>query len=135
MIVNKDKGYGQDITAYLGSRTGGIFDATVEGARCDPVSPVTWHVDRKCQLISASTLDEMCREVMTNPGMRQCGDGPGQPCESFRNENKFRVVDEDDANFDEICCYPSIRPGTSRGVVVPELQSNDVRDISGTCTP
>ena len=133
MIVNKERGYGQDITAYLGSRTGGIFDATVEGENCDPVSPVTWQVDRKCQLISASSLDEMCRDVMTNPGMRQCGDGPNEPCESFRNENKFEVVDEDDADFGKICCYPSIRPGTSRGVVVPELQSDDVRDISGTC--
>lgn len=133
MIVNKERGYGQDVSAYLGSRTGGIFDATVEGLNCDPVSPVTWQVDRKCQLISASSLDEMCRAVMTNPGMRQCGDGPNEPCASFRNEDKFVVVDEGDADVGKICCYPSIRPGTSRGVVVPELQSDDVRDISGTC--
>ena len=30
MIVNEERGYGQDISAYLGSRTGDIFDATLE---------------------------------------------------------------------------------------------------------
>ena len=103
--------------------------------RCDPVSPVTWQVDRKCQLISASSLDEMCRDVKTNPGMRRCGDGPDEPCENFRDEDKFIVTDENDANFGQTCCYPATRPGGSRGVVVPELQHNNVQDISGTCPP
>ena len=30
MIVNEERGYGQDITAYLGSRTGGGFGANLD---------------------------------------------------------------------------------------------------------
>ena len=96
---------------------------------CDPVSPVSWHVDRKCQLISASTLDQMCRDVKTNPGMRACG----EDCDGFPIAGLFKVDDEEDDNNGETCCYPATRPAKSRGVVVPELQADNVQDISDTC--
>jgi len=96
---------------------------------CDPVSPVSWQVDRKCQLVSASTLDQMCRDIMSNPGMRQCGEG----CDGFPIAGLFKVDDEEDDNFGDICCYPATRPATSRGVVVEQLQADNVQDISGTC--
>lgn len=119
---------------YLGSRTGGSFDDTIDGDNCDPVSPVSWQVDRKCQLISASTLDQLCRDIMTNPGMRQCGiEKEGDGCFEFPKSGLFKVDDEEDKDNGKICCYPDTRPGKSRGVVVPELQADNVQDISGTC--
>ena len=61
MIVDIDysKPMGVDLTIYTGSATGDKFDNKV----CTPVTPVTWQVDRKCHLISASSFDAMCAEM------------------------------------------------------------------------
>merc|ERR1712083_189300 len=45
---------GQELTAYTGS---------IQGV-CSQFTPVTWHVDRKCHLISASSFDKMCADMM-----------------------------------------------------------------------
>lgn len=60
MVVDKVKGYGQDIAYYTGSTTGTLRNNQV----CSPYAPITWQVDRKCQLISASSFDNMCRQMM-----------------------------------------------------------------------
>jgi hypothetical protein len=57
MIV--DGGYGQNITAYTGSTTGTSRDNTI----CSAYTPITWQVDRTCQLISASSFDKMCADM------------------------------------------------------------------------
>jgi len=57
MIVDGD--YGADITKYTGSTTGTSRDNTV----CSSYSPITWQVDRKCHLISASSFDKMCADM------------------------------------------------------------------------
>jgi hypothetical protein len=59
MIIDDDT-MGVDITVYTGSSTGQIFD---NSAVCSTVTPVTWRVDRKCHLISASSFDAMCRDM------------------------------------------------------------------------
>ena len=50
MLVDEKKGYGQDIAYYTGSTTG----TTRSNEMCSQYTPITWQVDRKCHLISAS---------------------------------------------------------------------------------
>jgi len=60
MIVDGvDKG--ADMAIYTGSTTGTSRDNTV----CSNYAPITWQVDRKCHLISASTFDKMCADMKT----------------------------------------------------------------------
>lgn len=59
MIVDGD--YGKDVGAYTGSTTGTSRDNTV----CSQFTPITWQVDRKCHLISASSFDKMCADMKT----------------------------------------------------------------------
>lgn len=51
---------GKEVTAYTGSTTGTSRDNTI----CSAYGPVTWHVDRKCHLISASSFDKMCKDML-----------------------------------------------------------------------
>eukprot|EP00977_Amphora_coffeiformis_P012001 scaffold2954_cov171-Amphora_coffeaeformis.AAC.3 len=57
MIVDGEKG--ADIAKYTGSTTGSTRDNLV----CSQYSPITWQVDRKCHLISASSFDKMCADM------------------------------------------------------------------------
>jgi hypothetical protein len=57
MIVDGDRG--QDITKYTGSTTGTSRNNTV----CSRYTPITWQVDRKCHMISASSFDKMCADM------------------------------------------------------------------------
>lgn len=47
-----------DIKYYMGSTTGGSYDDTT----CSPFT-VSWYVDTKCRLISASSFDKMCKDL------------------------------------------------------------------------
>jgi len=57
MIV--DGTMGQDITYYTGSTTG----TTRNNEICSQYAPITWQVDRKCHMISASSFDKMCYDM------------------------------------------------------------------------
>jgi hypothetical protein len=57
MIVDGD--LGTDLAIYTGSSTGSSRSDTV----CSAYSPITWQVDRKCHMISASSFDLMCAEM------------------------------------------------------------------------
>ena len=57
MIVDGD--FGSDMAIYTGSTTGTTRDNEV----CSQYSPITWQVDRKCHLISASSFDKMCADM------------------------------------------------------------------------
>jgi|EP00228_Micromonas_bravo_P009357 hypothetical protein len=57
MIVDGDRG--TEITGYTGSTTGTSRSNEI----CSAYGPITWHVDRKCHLISASTFDKMCADM------------------------------------------------------------------------
>ena len=57
MIVEGDMG--TDMAFYTGSTTGTSRDNDL----CSPFTPITWQVDRKCHLISASTFDKMCADM------------------------------------------------------------------------
>jgi len=57
MIVDGE--FGQDIAKYTGSTTGTTRDNEI----CSQFSPITWQVDRKCHLISASSFDKMCADM------------------------------------------------------------------------
>ena len=47
------------MTMYTGSTTGTSRDNDV----CSRYAPITWQVDRKCHLISASSFDKMCEKM------------------------------------------------------------------------
>jgi len=57
MIVDGE--YGADMAKYTGSTTGTSRSNTM----CSSYSPITWQVDRKCHLISASSFDKMCADM------------------------------------------------------------------------
>mmetsp|Transcript_15743 Transcript_15743/g.15131 ORF Transcript_15743/g.15131 Transcript_15743/m.15131 type:complete len:380 (-) Transcript_15743:458-1597(-) len=50
---------GSDIAKYTGSTTG----TSRSNEMCSQYSGVTWQVDRKCHLISASSFDKMCQDM------------------------------------------------------------------------
>jgi len=57
MIVEGDKG--ADIAKYTGSTTGTSRDNQI----CSRYTPVTWQVDRKCHMVSASSFDKLCQDM------------------------------------------------------------------------
>jgi len=59
MIVEGD--FGKDMAIYTGSTTGTSRDNQV----CSQYTPITWQVDRKCHLISASSFDKMCADMLS----------------------------------------------------------------------
>jgi len=59
MLVDAEHNMGQDVAVYSGSTTGTTRDNTV----CSAYTPITWQVDRKCHLISASSFDKMCADM------------------------------------------------------------------------
>ena len=62
MIVDPPLGIGTEITKYTGSTTG----QTRSNIVCSRYTPITWQVDRRCHLISASTFDKMCADMRAN---------------------------------------------------------------------
>lgn len=58
MIVD-DVSKGTDIAMYTGSTTGTSRDNNV----CSRFTPITWQVDRKCHLISASSFEKLCADM------------------------------------------------------------------------
>jgi len=58
MIVDGD--FGKSMTKYTGSTTG----TTRNNEKCSKYTPITWQVDRKCHLISASSFDKMCSDML-----------------------------------------------------------------------
>uniref|UniRef100_A0A6U3DDF4 EF-hand domain-containing protein n=1 Tax=Entomoneis paludosa TaxID=265537 RepID=A0A6U3DDF4_9STRA len=58
-VVNPEVGMAQDVAKYTGSTTGTSRDNNI----CSPYSPITWHVDRKCHMISASSFDKLCYDM------------------------------------------------------------------------
>jgi len=53
--------YGTDMAVYIGSSTGSDRNNT----KCSMYSPVTWQMDRKCHLISASSFDKLCADMLS----------------------------------------------------------------------
>lgn len=59
MIVDKELDMGLDVTYYTGSTTG----TTRSNKKCSSYAPITWQVDRKCHMISASSFDKLCFDM------------------------------------------------------------------------
>merc|ERR1712146_3477 len=57
----KDGNFGSDVAIYTGSTTGTSRSNTI----CSAYGPITWQVDRKCHMISASSFDKMCADMKT----------------------------------------------------------------------
>jgi len=57
MIVEGEMG--TDMAFYTGSTTGTSRNNDI----CSPFAPITWQVDRKCHMVSASTFDKMCADM------------------------------------------------------------------------
>lgn len=55
-----DGEHGKEVTKYTGSTTGSKRNNTV----CSSYAPITWQVDRQCHLISASSFDKMCADML-----------------------------------------------------------------------
>jgi len=60
MIVDASKNMGTDMAKYTGSTTGTSRDNNV----CSRYTPVTWQVDRKCHIVSASSFDKLCGDML-----------------------------------------------------------------------
>jgi len=60
-MIRDVKDYGKDMAVYLGSSTGSDRDNT----ECSQYSPITWQMDRKCHLISASSFDKLCADMLS----------------------------------------------------------------------
>lgn len=54
-----DGSFGRDVTKYTGSTTGTSRNNQI----CSKYAAITWQVDRKCHLISASSFDKMCADM------------------------------------------------------------------------
>ena len=63
MIVDGSQGMGVDLAFYTGSTTGQRFGDEI----CSQYTPISWQVDRKCHLVSASTFDKMCSDMKAQP--------------------------------------------------------------------
>lgn len=61
MVVDAEREMGTHVTKYTGSTTGTSRDNDV----CSKFTPITWQVDRKCHMISASSFDKMCADMLT----------------------------------------------------------------------
>jgi len=59
MIVDDKLEMGTDVTIYSGSTTG----TTRSNDVCSSYAPITWQVDRKCHMISASSFDKLCFDM------------------------------------------------------------------------
>ena len=59
MVVDETMNMGQDIAIYTGSTTG----ETRSNEMCSQYAPITWQVDRKCHMISASSFDKLCYDM------------------------------------------------------------------------
>ena len=59
MIVGGE--YGVHMTKYTGSTTGD----SRSNEMCSQYAGITWQVDRKCHLISASSFDKMCADMLS----------------------------------------------------------------------
>mmetsp|Transcript_3235 Transcript_3235/g.4885 ORF Transcript_3235/g.4885 Transcript_3235/m.4885 type:complete len:457 (+) Transcript_3235:101-1471(+) len=59
MLVDGEMG--KDMAIYTGSTTGTSRDNEI----CSSYSPITWQVDRKCHMISASSFDKMCADQLS----------------------------------------------------------------------
>lgn len=59
MLVDAEHEMGIDIGVYTGSTTG----TSRNNVECSAYTPITWQVDRKCHLISASSFDKMCADM------------------------------------------------------------------------
>jgi len=60
-MINDPISYkGTDVAKYTGSTTGTSRDNNI----CSRYTPITWQVDRKCHLISASSFDKLCQDML-----------------------------------------------------------------------
>merc|ERR1719487_2093172 len=60
LIKGMNMDLAEDVAKYTGSTTG----SSVNNEMCSAYGGITWHVDRKCHLLSASSFDEMCKEML-----------------------------------------------------------------------
>jgi hypothetical protein len=60
MLVDKPRNMGNDVHYYTGSTTGTSRDNEM----CSQYAPITWQVDRQCHMISASSFDKLCQDML-----------------------------------------------------------------------
>ena len=124
----KARDIGQHLTIYSGSTTGASFGNSVGSTRpCDDVSHVSWQVDRKCHMLSAESMDDLCYYMKQHAGMYTCGDG----CEIMASNAKF-YNGKDGAPMiagfaeGELCCPMDVRGEQARGVNEPALVADNM---------
>lgn len=60
-MIRGFKDFGKDMAVYIGSSSESQHTNEV----CSSYSPITWQVDRKCHLISASSFDKLCADMLS----------------------------------------------------------------------
>ena len=60
MIIDKKRNMGIDIHYYTGSTT----ETSRNNEMCSQYAPITWQVDRQCHMISASSFDKLCHDML-----------------------------------------------------------------------
>ena len=55
-----ESGMWSDVAKYTGSTTGTSRDNEM----CSRYTPITWQVDRTCHMISASSFDQLCQDML-----------------------------------------------------------------------
>jgi len=60
-MITGFKEFAKDMAVFIGSSTGPDRNNT----ECSSYSPITWQVDRKCHLISASSFDKLCADMLS----------------------------------------------------------------------
>lgn len=124
----KDRNIWTDITTYTGSTTGERFgNSTMDTKPCDDVSPVTFQVDRKCHLLTAESLDNLCQSLKRNIGLYDCG----YRCDAMAPNARFSNGESGNPLIPGVapgtkCCVPNLRADGSRGVNEDVLVANNM---------
>jgi hypothetical protein len=124
----KDRNIWTDVTTYTGSTTGERFgNSTTDTKPCDDVSPVTFQVDRKCHLLTAESLDNLCLSLKRNIGLYDCG----YRCDAMAPNAWFSNGESGNplipgAAPGTKCCVPNLRADGSRGVNEDVLVANNM---------
>ena len=63
MIVDVNMDVGVDVVKFTAASTNSIAASTNSTAACSEPTSLTWQIDRKCHMISASSFDKLCADM------------------------------------------------------------------------
>ena len=63
MIVDVNMDVGVDVVKFTAASTNSFAASTNSTAACSEPTSLTWQIDRKCHMISASSFDKLCADM------------------------------------------------------------------------